>query len=209
MNSPAKSEITKFMRVRRQCQGFSQSLSQKLPLALQKVWETGRTGSPERDGRGIEQRLQRRAAFEPSRPPRRRQIGAGCAGISEQVEIEMIRPVVLFALLLATPAAAQGPCLPGDAVRDGVLVSLRHQHPNRSWSRAFVLRLPKLVWVLDEEGDRHEKQREIGLFPENEAQLARHAGRTVRIAGEGPIVGETAWRDLTIMGAKVVDRKPK
>ena len=97
----------------------------------------------------------------------------------------MIRPVVLFALLLATPAAAQGPCLPGDAVRDGVLVSLRHQHPNRSWSRVFVLRLPKLVCVLDEEGDRHETQREIGLFP--------------------------AWhvRDLTIMGAKVVDRKPK
>ena len=52
MSSPAKSEITKFMRVRRQCQGFSHSLSQKLPLALQKVWETGRTGSPERDGRG-------------------------------------------------------------------------------------------------------------------------------------------------------------
>ena len=123
----------------------------------------------------------------------------------------MRRPVVLFAVLLATPAAAQGPCLPGDAVRDGVLVSLRHQHPNGSWFRAFVLRLPKPVCVLDEEGDRHEKQREIGLFPENEAQLARHVGRTVRIAGDGPIVGETAWhvRDLTIMGAKVVDRKPK
>jgi hypothetical protein len=119
--------------------------------------------------------------------------------IPEQVQIEMIRPVVLFALLLATPAAAQGPCLPGDAVRDG------------SWFRAFVLRLPKPVCVLDEEGDRHEKQREIGLFPENEDQLARHVGRTVRIAGDGPIVGETAWhvRDLTIMGAKVVDRKPK
>jgi hypothetical protein len=99
----------------------------------------------------------------------------------------------------------------GGAVRDGVLVSLRHQHPNGSWFRAFVLRLPKPVCVLDEEGDRHENQREIGLFPENEAQLARHVGRSVRIAGNGPIVGETAWhvRDLTIMGAKVVDRKPK
>jgi len=33
----------------------------------------------------------------------------------------------------------------------------------------------------------------------------------VRIAGEGPIVGDTAWhvRDLTIMRAKVVDRRPK
>jgi hypothetical protein len=113
-------------------------------------------------------------------------------------------------LLLATPAVAQEPCLPGDAVRDGVLVSLLHQHPNGSWFRAFVLRLPKPVCVLDEEGDPNEKQREIGLF-ENEAQLARHVGRTVRIAGNGPIVGETAWhvRDLTIMGAKVVDRKPK
>jgi hypothetical protein len=129
----------------------------------------------------------------------------------EQVEIEMIRPVVLFALLLATPAAAQVSCLPGVAVRDGVLVSLRHQHPNGSWFRAFVLRLPKPMCVLDEEGDRHENQREIGLFPENEAQLARHVGRSVRITGNGPIVGETAWhvRDLTIMGAKVVDRKPK
>src|SRR6516164_6311453 len=79
----------------------------------------------------------------------------------------MIRPVVLFALLLATPAAAQGPCLSGDAVRDGMLVRLRHQHPNGSWFRAFVLRLPKPVCVLDEDGGRHEKQREIGLFPEN------------------------------------------
>jgi hypothetical protein len=49
---------------------------------------------------------------------------------SGQVKIGMIRPVLLFTLLLATPAAAQGPCLPGDGVRDGVLVSLRHQHPN-------------------------------------------------------------------------------
>jgi hypothetical protein len=123
----------------------------------------------------------------------------------------MITSVVLLALLLATPAAAEGPCLPGDAVREGVLLSLRHQHPNGSWFRAFVLRLPKTVCVLDEDGDRHEKQREIGLFPENEAELARHVGRTVRIAGNGPIVGETAWhvRDLTIMGAKVVDRRPK
>jgi hypothetical protein len=122
-----------------------------------------------------------------------------------------MRPVVVFVLLLATPAAAQGPCLPGDAVRDGVLISLRHQHPNGSWFRAFVLRLPKPVCVLDEEGDRHEKQREIGLFPENEKELARHAGRTVHIAGYGPIVGLTAWhvRDLTIMGAKVVDRGSK
>jgi hypothetical protein len=32
--------------------------------------------------------------------------------------------------LLATAAAAQEPCLPGDAVRDGVLISLRHQHNN-------------------------------------------------------------------------------
>ena len=123
----------------------------------------------------------------------------------------MIRPVILFALLLATPAAAQGPCLSGDAVRDGMLVSLRHQHPNGSWFRAFVLRLPKPVCVLDEDGGRHAKQREIGLFPENEAELAHYVGRAVRIAGEGPIVGDTAWhvRDLTIMRAKVVDRRPK
>ena len=123
----------------------------------------------------------------------------------------MIRPVILFALLLATPAAAQGPCLSGDAVRDGLLVSLRHQHPNGSWFRAFVLRLPKPVCVLDEDGGRHEKQREIGLFPENEAELAHYVGRAVRIASEGPIVGDTAWqvRDLTIMRAKVVDRRPK
>jgi len=123
----------------------------------------------------------------------------------------MIRPVILFALLLATPAAAQGPCLSGDAVRDGVLVSLRHQHRNGSWFRAFVLRLPKPVCVLDEDGGRHEKQREIGLFLENEAELAHHLARAVRIAGEGPIVGDTAWhvRDLTIMRAKVVDRRPK
>ena len=123
----------------------------------------------------------------------------------------MIRPVILFALLLATPAAAQGPCLSGDAVRDGVLVSLRHQHPNGLWFRAFVLRLPKPVCVLDEDGGRHAKQREIGLFPENEAKYAHYVGRAVRIAGEGPIVGDTAWhvRDLTIMRAKVVDRRPK
>ena len=61
------------------------------------------------------------------------------------------------------------------------------------------------------DGGRHEKQREIGLFPENEAELAHYVGRAVRIAGEGPIVGDTAWhvRDLTIMRAKVVDRRPK
>jgi hypothetical protein len=123
----------------------------------------------------------------------------------------MIRPIILLALLLATPAAAEEPCLPGDAVRDGVLISLRHQHPGGFWFRAFVLRLPKPVCVLDDEGDRHEKQREIGIFPENAAQLARYAGRTVHIAGSGPIVGETAWhvRDLTIMGAKVVEGKTK
>ena len=92
-----------------------------------------------------------------------------------------------------------------------MLVSLRHQHPNGSWIRAFVLRLPKPVCVLDEDGGRHAKQREIGLFPENEAELAHYVGRAVRIAGEGPIVGDTAWhvRDLTIMRAKVVDRRPK
>jgi hypothetical protein len=99
----------------------------------------------------------------------------------------------------------------GDAVREGVLVSLRHQHPNGSWFRAFVLRLPKPACVLDDQGERHEAQSEIGLFPANEAQLARHAGRKVRIDGEGPIVGETAWhvRDLTIMNAKVVERPHK
>jgi len=41
--------------------------------------------------------------------------------------------------------------------------------------------------------------------------LLHYVGRAVRIAGEGPIVGDTAWhlRDLTIMRAKVVDRRPK
>src|SRR5215831_6878219 len=97
----------------------------------------------------------------------------------------MIRPVILFALLLATPAAAQGPCLSGDAARDGVLVSLRQQHPNGSWFRAFVLRLPKPVCVLDEDGGRHAKQREIGLFPENEAEFAHYVGRAVHRRG-GP-----------------------
>jgi hypothetical protein len=111
-----------------------------------------------------------------------------------------------LALLAAAPARAQEPCLSGAAVREGVLVSLRHQHPNGTWFRAFVLRLPKPACVLDDEGARHEQQSEIGLFPEDERQLARYVGRKVRIEGEGPIVGETAWhvRDLTIMGAKVV-----
>jgi hypothetical protein len=111
-----------------------------------------------------------------------------------------------LALFAAAPARAQEPCLSGDAVREGVLASLRHQHPNGTWFRAFVLRLPKPACVLDDEGARHEQQSEIGLFPENERQLARYVGRKVRIEGEGPIVGETAWhvRDLTIMGAKVV-----
>jgi hypothetical protein len=69
-----------------------------------------------------------------------------------------------------------------------------------------VLRLPKPACVLDDEGARHEQQSEIGLFPQDERQLARYVGRKVRVEGEGPIVGETAWhvRDLTIMGAKVV-----
>jgi hypothetical protein len=99
-----------------------------------------------------------------------------------------MRPVVVVILLLATPAAGQGPCLSGDAVPDGVLISLRHQHPNGSWFRAFVLRLAKPVRMLDEEGDRHENRREIGLLPENAKERARHAGRTAHIAGNGPIV---------------------
>jgi hypothetical protein len=111
-----------------------------------------------------------------------------------------------LALLAAAPARAQEPCLSGDAVREGVLVNLRHQHPNGTWFRAFVLQLPKPACVLDDEGARHEQQSEIGLFPQDARQLARYVGRKVRIEGEGPIVGETAWhvRDLTIMGAKVV-----
>jgi hypothetical protein len=111
-----------------------------------------------------------------------------------------------LALLAAAPARAQEPCRSGDAAREGVLVSLRHQHPNGTWFRAFVLRLPKPACVLDDEGARHEQQSEIGLFPQDERQLARYVGRKVRIEGEGPIVGETAWhvRDLTIMGAKVI-----
>jgi hypothetical protein len=111
------------------------------------------------------------------------------------------------AALLTTLAYAEEPCLSGTEVREGTLISLRHQHWNGKWVRAFVLRLPKPACVLDDEGERHEQQSEIGLFPENAAQLARYAGRKVRVEGTGPIVGETDWhvRELTIMGAKVVE----
>ena len=123
----------------------------------------------------------------------------------------MIRPVVLFALLLATPAAAQGPCLSGDAVRDGMLVRLRHQHPNGSWFRAFVLRLPKPVCVLDEMAVGMRSNARSGFFPKTRPSSPTMSGARCASPGKGPIVGDTAWhvRDLTIMRAKVVNRRPK
>ncbi len=115
---------------------------------------------------------------------------------------------ICFATLLcaAAPALAAPACLTGDQARVGIVGVVQHQMLNNSWERFYLLRLPKKSCVLDSDGQTHEGQSEIGLFPKDPRRMAAAVGRKVRIDGDGPIVGDTQWhiRDLTFMDAVAV-----
>ena len=118
-----------------------------------------------------------------------------------------MRRILTVALgMIGAPAFAAGACLSPDEARIGALTSVRHQMLNQSWLTFYLLKLPKKSCVTDVDGDRHDDQIEIGLFPRDQKQIARLVGKKVHIDGDGPQVGDTQYniRDLTFQNAVAV-----